>query len=143
MISDEQVTEVLRLTGEFFRQSIRRRESDLAVGEGALLGILRMRGETTAGELCEILRVGSGRIANLLKHTEAKGYIVRKKSEERRKVLVSITPSGLRESEKRGNRIRSNLRRTLERLGKEETENILRLLRKIIEQNNEEIKEGR
>ena len=30
-----------------------------------------------------------------------------------------------------------------ERLGKEETENILRLLRKIIEQNNEEIKEGR
>jgi hypothetical protein len=56
---------------------------------------------------------------------------------------VSITPSGLRESEKRGNRIRSNLRRTLERLGKEETENILRLLRKIIEQNNEEIKEGR
>jgi len=51
MISDEQVTEVLRLTGEFFRQSIRRRESDLAVGEGALLGILRMRGETTAGEL--------------------------------------------------------------------------------------------
>ncbi|MBS1401209.1 MAG: winged helix-turn-helix transcriptional regulator [Clostridia bacterium] len=144
MISDEQVTEVLRLTGEFFRQSIRRRESDLAVGEGALLGILRMRGETTAGELCEILRVGSGRIANLLKHTEAKGYIVRKKSEEdRRKVLVSITPSGLRESEKRGNRIRSNLRRTLERLGEEETENILRLLRKIIEQNNEEIKEGR
>ena len=120
MISDEQVTEVLRLTGEFFRQSIRRRESDLAVGEGALLGILRMRGETTARELCEILRVGSGRIANLLKHTEAKGYIVRKKSEEdRRKVLVSITPSGLRESEKRGNRIRSNLRRTLERLGKE------------------------
>lgn len=49
MISDEQVTEVLRLTGEFFRQSIRRRESDLAVGEGALLGILRMRGETTGG----------------------------------------------------------------------------------------------
>ena len=143
MISDEQVTEVLRLTGEFFRQSIRRRESDLAVGEGALLGILRMRGETTAGELCEILRVGSGRIANLLKHTEAKGYIRKKSEEDRRKVLVSITPSGLRESEKRGNRIRSNLRRTLERLGEEETENILRLLRKIIEQNNEEIKEGR
>lgn len=140
MISEEQVTEVLRLTGEFFRQSIRRGESELAMGENALLGILRMRGETTAGELCEILRVGSGRIANLLKHTEAKGYIVRKRSEEdRRKVLVSITQSGLKECEKRGNRLRGNLRSTLERLGEEETEHILRLLRKIIEQNNGEM----
>lgn len=73
MISDSQVNELFILLGKIIHRNFRRREAGVTVGEGALLACLIDKGSLTVGELCEIAGFGSGRIANLLKATEAKG----------------------------------------------------------------------
>ena len=82
MISDSQVNELFILLGKIIHRNFRRREAGVTVGEGALLACLIDKGSLTVGELCEIAGFGSGRIANLLKATEAKGYVVRRRDEE-------------------------------------------------------------
>ena len=134
MISDSQVNELFILLGKIIHRNFRRREAGVTVGEGALLACLIDKGSLTVGELCEIAGFGSGRIANLLKATEAKGYVVRRRDEEDgRKVWVTITDAGREEGVRRKEEIVSRCKEVMERLGEEDTENILRILRKLID----------
>ncbi|MFR1983359.1 MAG: MarR family winged helix-turn-helix transcriptional regulator [Christensenellaceae bacterium] len=133
MISDSQVNELFILLGKIIHRNFRRREAGVTVGEGALLACLIDKG-AYGGRAVRNCGVRVGRIANLLKATEAKGYVVRRRDEEDgRKVWVTITDAGREEGVRRKEEIVSRCKEVLERLGEEDTENILRILRKLID----------
>ncbi len=132
MIDDSKINEILRLVGTLVRRNIHKREGGTVIGEGALLACLSERGSMTVGELCEVSRLGSGRMANLLKTTEAKGYVQRRRDEtDGRKVWVTITQKGSEEGKRRMAEIFSRCRKVLETLGEEDTETVARILRKL------------
>lgn len=67
-----------------------------ARGEAQILLMLAHRNEAVcAGELTEHVGLTSGRVANILKQLERKGYIERTPgTDDRRKVLVCLTEDG-------------------------------------------------
>lgn len=67
-----------------------------ARGEEQILLMLASRGKAVcAGELAEHVGLTSGRVANILKQLERKGYIERAQgTADRRKVLVCLTDAG-------------------------------------------------
>lgn len=74
----------------------------LAEGERGILFQLSLHPEgLLSGELSKLTQVGTGRIANALKHLEKDGLVERKKEEkDHRKVLVLLTPKGKKKMEK-------------------------------------------
>lgn len=136
MIRNDKVEEFLKLLGQLLRQNFRKRNSGVTIGEGALLALLSQNASMTAGELGEKAGLGSGRIANLLKAAEAKGYVIRHRDEsDGRKIRVCITQTGREECERRREEFFSKGKALLERLGEEDTKNILRILKKLTDGN--------
>lgn len=132
MISEENVTEFLTLTGKLLKHTMQEWKSGVAFGEGALLAYLSENDGATAGTLGKESGFGSGRIANLLKAIEIKGYVTRRRDEtDKRKIRVAITEKGRKECEKRKREIFLRCKAMLELLGEADSENALRILRKL------------
>ena len=90
----------------------------------------------TAGELKEHLHIGSGGIANALKDLEEKGYIIRKNTEnDKRVVSVFITDSGRILANECYENMKGNLKLLLETIGEEDSQALFRILEKAIELN--------
>lgn len=134
MISDEKIEEMIETMGELMRRTtVKRPDSDSAFGEGAMMVILYRKGSATAGELSEFLRVGSGRIANLLKTSEKKGIIQREHcDDDKRKVMVTLTEKGRELHEKRAGELKAELRKNMSVLTEEEFELLLSIYKKIL-----------
>ncbi len=107
--------------------------SQVARGEGALLSYLVLHHDgATPGELREALFVGSGRIANALKHLETKQLIVRKPSEEDRRVVrVFLTPAGQAYIKEKYHRLIGHLTSAFASLNDEDVADLLRVARKL------------
>lgn len=135
MTTQERAERVLEMTIRLIRANARgdRREIS-AVGESALLLLLSERKEgMTAGEICEATGQGSGRTANLLKSTEAKGYVVRTRDfSDGRKVVARLTPAGRKESARRKEVLLRKVKKTFETLGEADSENACRILEKLL-----------
>ncbi len=135
MIDDEKINEMLKLIGKTMRRSVARKiESGTALGEGAMIGYLANCGRATAGEIAEFLGVGSGRVANLLKTTEKKGLVERRRHEsDGRKLCVTLTDAGKACAENTMNKMKRNVLGIAETLGEEDFDELLRLLKKLSE----------
>ena len=102
-------------------------------GENAVLTYLvRHPTEVHPGELAQKLSLVPGRMTDILKTLEKKGMIRREKDpEDRRRVLVKITPKGIRNVTERREQIRIQYSGLYEALGLEDTVRLIDLLKRV------------
>lgn len=88
--------------------------------------------EVIAGELSRELNVSTARIAALLKNMEKNGLILRERSvSDARHTVVKITQAGIDYVEKLKEQILSEMEFLVEKVGKEELEEFIRISQKI------------
>ena len=102
-------------------------------GENAVLTYLvHHSSENHPSELAEKLSLVPGRMTDILNTLEKKGMIRREKDpEDRRRVLVMITPKGIRNVTERREQIRMQYSGLYEALGLEDTVKLIELLVKV------------
>ena len=104
-------------------------------GIGFVLAYLReVKHEVIAGELARELGVSTARIAALLKAMEKNGLIVRQRSsEDARQTVVKITEAGVEYDDRIRELIISKMELLIERVGKSELNEFIRISDKIRE----------
>lgn len=134
MIDDNKLKEMMTTIGELMRRStLKRPDSDAAFGEGAMMMYLFRHGSATAGDISDFLRVGSGRVANLLKTSEKKGIIKRSRDgTDGRKVIVSLTEKGREQHEKRTTELKKEFKKHMSVLTDEEFDSLLDIYKKLL-----------
>lgn len=102
-----------------------------ARGEAQILLMLAHRNEAVcAGELTEHVGLTSGRVANILKQLERKGYIERTPgTDDRRKVLVCLTASGRQYAKQVYQKEMDGYARLLRVLGGQDAQEFVRLIK--------------
>ena len=102
-------------------------------GENAVLTcLLHNEEELHPGELAEKLSLVPGRMTDILKTLEKKGMIRREPDpEDRRRVLVKITPKGVRDVTERREKVRSQYSGLYQALGLYDTVKLIELLKKM------------
>ena len=102
-------------------------------GENAVLTYLvRQQEDVHPGDLADRLSLVPGRMADILKMLEKKGMIRRERDpEDRRRVLVRITPKGARSVTERREQIRVQYSGLYEALGLDDTVKLIELLHKV------------
>lgn len=115
-------------------------ESGWTRGEAAILRCLcgDREGELrqlTSGELSRRVNLSTGRVATALKSLESKGFIVRSYDRaDKRRVMVGATPDGAAMARQVHTRILRNTERLLCRLGEEDAAELVRLIKRVLEQ---------
>lgn len=85
------------------------------------------------GDLTNKLQMSTGRIANILKELERKGYILRiQQREDKRKYEVCLTKSGENYSRELYADMVANHRALMEQLGETDGEQLLKLSEKVL-----------
>ena len=102
-------------------------------GENAVLTwLVRQQEDVHPGDLAEKLSLVAGRMTDILKTLEKKGMIRRERDpEDRRRVLVRITPKGARSVTERREQIRVQYSGLYEALGLDDTVKLIELLHKV------------
>ena len=102
-------------------------------GENAVLTwLVRQEEDVHPGDLAEKLSLVPGRMTDILKTLEKKGMIRRERDpEDRRRVLVRITPKGARSVTERREQIRVQYSGLYEALGLNDTVKLIELLHKV------------
>ncbi len=134
MTYEEIAVGLLEIHAELKRLEVNSQMDVYSKGEIYALGILEKNGGCVyPKDLSRIMLVSSARIAVILNHMEAKGWISRSTdTEDTRQTKVSLTDIGrevyLIEQEK----MISSLSASLEKLGKEDAEAMLRIRKKML-----------
>lgn len=106
------------------------------VGEGQILLYLTLENGLTPGVLSEITELGTGRIANILKTMEEKGYIIRKKDEkDKRKVYAYVTEKGKQWHNENKTKLDEEIKNVLNYIGQKDSIELIRILKKIVDYN--------
>jgi DNA-binding MarR family transcriptional regulator len=132
---DTKAREFVELFAKLIRRPAHRGTEEVTRGEGGILMYLCLQHDgASAGELKKEFEVGSGRIANALRDMEKKGLVTRTGSEDdKRLVLVYATDKGKALVEERRCHIMQKMRELMEELGEEDTDDLIRLLKRILE----------
>ena len=110
------------------------RSSRLSVAENHATEILGIHGEMNMKELAERLSVTRGTVTATMDKLERGGYARRKKiNEDRRAYIIELTPDGKRAFKKHHDDHSRLTREMISLLGKEETEALIRIFRKLNE----------
>lgn len=134
-MSDENLGEELyNLLADLLNRKINRTVQDSIRGEyGVLRYLLYVQDNVSAGRLTEQLHVVPGRMTDILKSLENKGFISRRRNEEdRRKVNVCITEKGREEAREMRSYISKEYQGMFKILGKKDTEELIRLLKIVL-----------
>lgn len=139
-------SELFREFGGMHRRISRIVEYEGRGGEVAVLRALVIAGGTlTPSELADRAWVSNARVANILRALEHKGLVERKHSQnDRRRVNVSLTQAGEAEIQAKQRDFENHAEAFLEQLGEEDTQEMVRLLRRanqIIDKNHERSRE--
>lgn len=110
-------------------------------GENGLLMYLYHIGEPMfAGELTEKLGLTTGRTANILRVLEREGLVTRETdSQDKRRVLVKLTPEGEKKAEKLIRRAIEFQERVMSFLEPEEADQFLKSLMRLLERVEDEL----
>lgn len=105
-----------------------------AVGQDRILIYLYKENDhILVGDLTNELQMSTGRIANILKELERKGYILRiQQREDKRKYEVCLTKSGKNYSRELYADMVANHRALMEQLGETDGEQLLKLSEKVL-----------
>lgn len=132
----EAAAEVLMdLMSQFMRTDLNRSLHAMVHGECFALLLLKDADNwLLPSDLSAGLNVSSARITKLLDTLENKQIIVRQPDpDDRRKTRVCLTPAGRKQADLILNGIRGNAIYTLSHLSPQDTENFLRILKRIVE----------
>ncbi|MBQ2664428.1 MAG: winged helix-turn-helix transcriptional regulator [Clostridia bacterium] len=126
MLNSKQSTEIVNsLRGEY----------------GVLRYLVQVKNNAGATEIRQALGVVPGRMADILNSLEKKGLIIRERDErDRRIVRVKITGEGIATVAAKRDEIRAEYRGLYDFLGKNDTEELIRLLKKVISFRQQEEK---
>ncbi len=123
----------LELLPSSHRKPLSQKTAGMMRGEKGTLLYLSEHEIVTAGELSRALEIGSGGVANVLNALEGKGMIRRTQSPlDRRVVLVSLSDKGRAVIEKHKAEVFGVTALLLSRLGKEDTEQLLRIFKRLV-----------
>ena len=87
---------------------------------------------------CE-MNISTARVTAILNTLEEKGFIERKiDNKDRRKIQVKLTSKGIKESKKHNDKVISNLIDMFELLGRKDSEELLRIISKILDLTTDE-----
>lgn len=134
-MSEENLGEELySLLAELLNRKINRTVQDSIRGEyGVLRYLMYVEDNVTAGTLTEQLHVVPGRMTDILKSLENKGFIIRCRDEEdKRRVNVCITEDGKSEAEEKRNYISDEYQNLFQILGDKDTRELIRLLKIVL-----------
>ena len=137
MVSEEyftmQAKAFLELLPSSHKKPLSQKTAGMMNGEKGTLLYLSNHEDVTAGELSRALEIGSGGVANVLNALESKGLIQRTQSPlDRRKVIVSLSDEGRAVIEKHKAEALDVTALLLSRLGKEDTEQLLRIFKRLV-----------
>ncbi len=109
--------------------------NQMSVGERGILNYLRyVRDGALAGDLSRDLGITTGRTASALKSLEKKGLIARDAAEDdRRCVVVHITPSGVEAAESLRKEVLEHTELMLRTLGEDDARAYVRIVKRIVE----------
>lgn len=126
--------ELYNLLAEFMNRKLNRVVFDSIRGEyGVLRYLVYVQDNVSAGVLTEQLHVVPGRMTDILKSLESKGFIERRRDvEDKRRVNVCITDGGKKQAKKMRGYIREEYQDLFRILGKEDTEELIRLLKIVL-----------
>ncbi|MDM5327541.1 MarR family transcriptional regulator [Neobacillus sp. CF12] len=112
---------------------------DLSHGERRILGYLTFgKNGVPSGDLSEKLDLTTPRVASALNSLAKKGYIERNRDEnDKRMVIVSITESGKSFMMEEYNKLISMMQKTLQKLGENDSLELIRIIKRIKEITNE------
>ncbi len=132
--------ELYSLLAELLNRKMNRTVQDSIRGEyGTLHYLTYIKDGTTPGELTRHLHVVPGRMTDILSSLEYKGLIERKKNtQDKRKTEVRITEKGRAEAQKKRGAIRKEYAGMFKILGKEDTMELIRLLRIVLAYDSEQ-----
>lgn len=100
---------------------------------GVMLWLNQQDGEVFAVDIIEHFGLTPGRVANIVKKLEEKGYIQRRQSyEDLRKSYIRLTDSGSLYTNDLYKRMNANHLQIIKALGEEDTAHAMRILQKII-----------
>lgn len=109
------------------------RQTNVSRGEMGVLGFLSQHGAVSPTDLAESLNVTTARIANTLKALERKGFIQRKiNPDDRRGVIVRITPEGQRFGEEQYRTAVAGVKDLLAALTEDERSRLAGLVEKLV-----------
>ena len=134
MIGDAKLTdELMNTLDEHPRRMGTGMFTTVQLGEMAVIRLLGDREEPlAAGEISTRLKMTTSRIAAVLNSLEKKRLLIREADpSDRRRVLVSLTKEGRAFCKKKREEGRIRAMRFLERLGEEDAETFVRLLKKM------------
>lgn len=132
MNNREMAEELFEYMNQFVKGPMQRIQN-VSKGELAILNYLACRqGETIPSELSSSFQLSTARVANTLNSLERKGYISRVHDKtDRRKVLVFITDEGRAVESMRHEEVIEGLENLLNKLGEEDSGELMRIFRKI------------
>ena len=107
---------------------------DRASQDRILIYLYKENDHILVGDLTNELQMSTGRIANILKELERKGYILRiQQREDKRKYEVCLTKSGKNYSRELYADMVANHRALMEQLGETDGEQLLKLSEKVLQ----------
>lgn len=130
--------ELYSLLARMLNSKMNRTVLDSIRGEyGVLRYLLYVEDGVKAGTLTESMHVVPGRMTDILKSLEYKGFIVRKRQEsDKRIVKVFITEQGRREAEEKRQQIHREYQGLIKKLGEKDALEFIRLLKIVLEYPN-------
>ncbi len=104
-------------------------------GENFVLNyVANQQGDILPGKICGMMNVSSARIAQMLNNLEKKGFISRRIApDDRRKILVAITPAGRDEAARHKAVMLTAIARQLDALGEHDAQEFVRIIKKMTE----------
>lgn len=97
-----------------------------------ILQLLSENKRMTPSEIKDKMHVSSARVATALNLLEEKTFITRKNDKsDRRKIIVELTKQGMIETEKITDRITDKISMLFEKIGYEDTKELIRIMNKI------------
>jgi len=135
--------EMFHIMSRTAKMPFQKKVDDLSHGERRILGYLTFeKNEVPSGDLSEKLGLTTPRVASALNGLAKKGYIERKRDEnDKRMVIVSITESGKSFIMEEYNKLITMLQHRLESLGEHDALELVRILKRIKEMNNQECRQ--
>ena len=133
MTKREEAMEVLNQLPTCVPRDLFTRLDELHKGTGFLLAYLDMaEGEVCAGDIAKEMGVSTARIAAILKKMEKSGFIQRQTAaDDARKTVVTLTKLGRAWIQKTKDQLLNRVELLLERVGKEDVWEFIRLSQKI------------
>ncbi len=132
----ELASEVMAKTGRMMKSSFWPKKANAFLhGEMFILNyLMSCQGDTMPSELAAAMNTSTARVAMALKSLESKGLIQRRiDSEDRRKVIVSITEEGNELVKSDRQEMRERMVRILRELGEEDAREYMRIIERITE----------